>query len=172
MVITLSGGSLIDATKASIVITALGGNCEDYYGTNLVSNALTLSGKKLLPHLAIMTSSTNCPHLNSFSLVDVADHGKSVALLQPYWGAFFTPAIPLKIQKVSAIYQKTGFLPKTVHLDAMSSPELGKTYAAALHTEYRQVGFPCSLQEITGFSPVHIERMITAAKNPQLAAKL
>lgn len=294
MVITLGGGSLIDAAKASIAVTALGGSCEDYFGTNLVSKALTLSGKSLLPHLAIMTASasaahltryanvtslansqkkliidnaiqpqealfdysvttsmsrsftltgafdgighlsevyygfpetddrfalleravlygieliltalptllkkptdrgartalglgtdlggfaimtgsTNGPHLNSFSLVDVADHGKSVALLQPYWGAFFTPAIPVKIKKLCAIYQKTGFLPKTVHLGAMPSPELGKTYVAALHALYRQVGFPCSLHELSGCSPAHIERMIAAAKNPQLAAKL
>src|SRR5512133_3070045 len=43
---------------------------------------------------AIMLGSTNGPHLNSFSLVDLMDHGKAVALLQPYYGCYFARAIP------------------------------------------------------------------------------
>ena len=36
----------------------------------------------------------------------------------------------------------------------------------------RKVGFPTTLAELPGFSDEHIERAISAAKNPQLEMKL
>ena len=36
----------------------------------------------------------------------------------------------------------------------------------------RKVGLPTCLGEVEGFKPAHIERALTAAKNPQLKMKL
>jgi len=36
----------------------------------------------------------------------------------------------------------------------------------------RRIGFPTRLSEVEGFTDEHIERALTAAKNPQLRMKL
>ena len=36
----------------------------------------------------------------------------------------------------------------------------------------KSIGFPTTLSEVPGFADEHIERALTAAKNPQLASKL
>ncbi len=40
-----------------------------------------------------------------------------------------------------------------------------------IHFEER-IGFPATLGEVPGFTDAHIERALTAAKNPQLKMKL
>ena len=66
-VISFGGGSTIDATKASIVLASLGGSIDDYFGTSLVTQALGLGGKKLIPHLAIQTAASSAAHLTKYS---------------------------------------------------------------------------------------------------------
>jgi alcohol dehydrogenase len=56
MVISFGGGSTIDAAKAAEVLRTLGGTVDQYFGTNLVSDALKKQGKKLHPHMAIQTA--------------------------------------------------------------------------------------------------------------------
>jgi alcohol dehydrogenase len=67
VVISFGGGSTIDATKAAIILTALGGSVEDYFGTGLVSRALAGQGHKLIPHLAIQTAASSGAHLTKYS---------------------------------------------------------------------------------------------------------
>ncbi len=67
MVISFGGGSTIDTTKAAIVLNALGGNIEDYFGTGLVTAALSENGKSLLPHIAIQTLSGSASHLTKYA---------------------------------------------------------------------------------------------------------
>ncbi len=50
-----------------------------------------------------MMGSTNGPHLNSFSLVDIVSHGKAVAVMLPYYVVFFAPAIEGKLIKLASI---------------------------------------------------------------------
>jgi hypothetical protein len=49
---------------------------------------------------------------------------------------------------------------------------LGKAVAEAMIAFERKIGFPATLNEVPGFSDAHIERALTAAKNPQLKMKL
>ena len=67
LVISFGGGSTIDAAKAAIVLHNLGGSIEDYFGTNLVTQALTRSARTLLPHLAIQTAASSAAHLTKYS---------------------------------------------------------------------------------------------------------
>jgi ribose 5-phosphate isomerase B len=67
VVISFGGGSTIDAVKAAGVLCTLGGSVDDYFGTGLVTQALTKAGKKLTPHLAIQTAASSGAHLTKYS---------------------------------------------------------------------------------------------------------
>ena len=66
-VIAASGGSGIDATKAALVMAALGGDIEDYFGVGKVSEELYNQEKKLLPYAAVQTASGSSAHLTKYS---------------------------------------------------------------------------------------------------------
>jgi len=66
-ILTVSGGSGIDASKAGIALAVLNGDIEDYFGTGKVSEKLETSGKKLLPHLALQTAASSASHLTKYS---------------------------------------------------------------------------------------------------------
>ncbi|MCK5835027.1 MAG: iron-containing alcohol dehydrogenase [Lentisphaeria bacterium] len=288
-VISLGGGSLIDAVKASLVLESLGGFCDDFYGPGLVSQQLKLSGTELIPHCAIMTSSasaahltkysnvtdlekaqkkliideaitptiscfdysetttmdpdftttgaldglghlvevylgfdgesdqfelvekvaltgfeliinalpvvlgnlgnitsrahlglatdlggyaimlgsTNGPHLNSFSLVDLMDHGVAVGILNPYYTYFFSEAVPERVQKLNAILNRAGYLN-----DNHVFESIGETYLYAIHDFMDRVGAVTKFSDVKGFEVSHIAKMLDAAKDPQLAVKL
>ncbi len=67
LVVSLGGGSTIDAAKAAIVLCTLGGKIDDYFGTGLVTQALAKSRKKLMPHVAIQTAASSGAHLTKYS---------------------------------------------------------------------------------------------------------
>ncbi len=69
LVISLGGGSLIDATKAAIVMRSLGGDIEEYFGTGLVTQAMAAGGQILLPHVAIQTAASSGAHLTKYANV-------------------------------------------------------------------------------------------------------
>ncbi|MHC4592069.1 MAG: iron-containing alcohol dehydrogenase [Planctomycetota bacterium] len=121
---------------------------------------------------AIMIGSTNGAHLNSFSLVDLMDHGKATALLEPYYTCFFAPAIEGRLRKVGKIYQRHGYIDSAEDLDGMPSPGLGLTVSQGMAALAESVGFPTTLGEVEGFSNEHVQRMLSAAKDPALASKL
>ena len=67
VVISMGGGSTIDAVKAAIVLDVLGGDIEDYFGVGRVSGALEKTGKHLTPHVAIQTAASSAAHLTKYS---------------------------------------------------------------------------------------------------------
>jgi alcohol dehydrogenase len=69
MVISFGGGSTIDAVKAALVINALGGQIDDYFGTGLVTKTSITSGLPLLPHIAIQSISGSSSHLTKYANV-------------------------------------------------------------------------------------------------------
>jgi alcohol dehydrogenase len=119
---------------------------------------------------AIMVGGTNGAHLTSFSLVDIASHGRAVAIMNPYYTVFFAPAIQRHLKVIGAIYERHGLI--DCDLAALSGRELGIAVATGMINLSRKVGFPTTLAELPGFSDEHIERAISAAKNPQLEMKL
>lgn len=71
-IISVGGGSCIDAVKAAAANFALDGVCnsfEDFFGIGQVSRALAESGRKLLPHVASITASGAASHLTKYSNV-------------------------------------------------------------------------------------------------------
>jgi alcohol dehydrogenase len=291
VVISFGGGSTIDAVKAAIVLSVLGGSIDDYFGTGLVTSKLQNDRKTLIPHLAIQSASssgahltkysnitdlasgqkklivddaiiphsamydyavtvnaplsltadgaldgishalevlystvgkpayeivepvaleairlviaylpetlidpqseigrtalglatdlggyaimiggTNGAHLTSFSLVDVLSHGRACGLLNPYYTVFFSPAVTSSLRNVAAIYREYGYM--DVKPDQLDGRDLGLATARAMISFQKHIGFPTTLSEVPGFTDQHIERALSAAKNPQLRMKL
>ena len=119
---------------------------------------------------SIMIGGTNGAHLTSFSLIDVMSHGRACGLLNPYYTVFFAPAITDTLRKVGKIYYDMGYM--TEDPQSIDAEKLGTSVAQAMIKFEKEIGFPTSLNEIKGFSEEHIERALTAAKNPQLKMKL
>jgi len=119
---------------------------------------------------AIMIGGTNGGHLTSFSLVDILSHGRACAIMNPYYTVFFAPAIQRPLQLVGRIYQEAGLT--KADPENLQGRELGAAVAEAMFELARRIGFPTRLGEVEGFGQEHINRALTAAKNPQLKMKL
>jgi alcohol dehydrogenase len=119
---------------------------------------------------AIMLGGTNGGHLTSFSLVDVLSHGRACAIMNPYYTVFFAPAIEKPLRLVGGIFKEAGYI--DADIEGLSGRELGVAVAEAMIGFEKKIGFPATLGEVSGFSDAHIERALTAAKNPQLKMKL
>jgi len=150
-----------------LVVNNLKAACEDA-GDLDAREALGLGTD--LGGYAIMIGGTNGGHLTSFSLVDVLSHGRACALMNPYYTVFFAPAIEERLRAVGAIYKEAGYT--TAALETLDGQDLGLTVAQAMVAHARDVGFPTTLREVDGFTDGHIERALTAAKNPKLDMKL
>lgn len=119
---------------------------------------------------AIMVGGTNGGHLTSFSLVDVLSHGRACAIMNPYYSVFFAPAVEKELRIVGNIFKKYGY--STVDFESLTGRELGNAAAQAMFDLAKAIHFPLTLGEVKGFTDAHIERALTAAKNPQLKMKL
>lgn len=139
-------------------------NPNDAEGREALALATDLGG------YAIMLGGTNGAHLTSFSLIDVLSHGRACAMLNPYYTVLFAPAIQEPLKLVAEICIESGYAGESVR--KLSGRALGLGVAEALIHFERSVGLPSTLGEVAGFSDAHIERALTAAKNPQLRMKL
>ncbi len=119
---------------------------------------------------AIMSGSTNGGHLTSFSLIDVASHGRACAMVNPYYTVLFAPAIEPALQLVGQVYREAGLI--TADLDKLHGRDLGKAVAEAMLELNRRIGIPTRLADLPGFEDRHIRRALRAAKDPQLKVKL
>jgi len=119
---------------------------------------------------AIMIGGTNGGHLTSFSLVDILSHGRACAITNPYYTVFFAPAIEQPLKLLGRIYKGAGLTQADV--DSLSGRDLGIAVAEAMIALSKRIGFPTTLNEVGGFTEGHIERALTAAKDPQLKMKL
>lgn len=119
---------------------------------------------------AIMIGGTSGGHLTSFSLVDILSHGRACAIMNPYYTVFFAPAIQEPLKLLGGIFKDTGLI--QADIDSLSGRELGITVAEAMIALSKRIGLPTTLREVEGFTEGHIERALTAAKDPQLKMKL
>jgi alcohol dehydrogenase len=82
----------------------------------------------------------------------------------------FTDIVFANLWKIGGIFKRHGYI--DANLDALSAKELGRTVAAGILSFNRQIGFPTTLAEIEGIDSTVIEKILTAAKDPQLESKL
>ena len=118
---------------------------------------------------SIMLGGTSGPHLGSFSLIDILSHGRACALLNPYYTVLFAPVIQDQLKTVGAIFKEAGYIKEEIkNLDGRS---LGLAVANGMIAFAKDLNFPTTLKE-AGATREHLDRMLTAAKNPQLKMKL
>jgi hypothetical protein len=90
--------------------------------------------------------------------------------MNPYYVVFFAPAIEDRLRKVGAIYRKAGYI--TEALADLQGKALGMAVANGMIRLSKDIGFPLTLTDVEGFTDAHIDRCLTAAKNPKLDSKL
>lgn len=118
---------------------------------------------------AIMVGGTNGGHLGSFSLVDVLAHGRACAVLNPYYTVLFADAVQDQLLTMGGILKDAGYIAEP--LESLDGRARAEVVAKGMIGFSRAIGFPATLKD-AGANERHIERMIAAAKNPQLDSKL
>lgn len=86
VVVAAGGGSLIDATKASLCLLALGDQdsaLDDYFGMGTISPRLAATGRNLLPLVAVQTASGSAAHLTKYSNVTDLARGQKMLIIDP-----------------------------------------------------------------------------------------
>jgi len=118
---------------------------------------------------SIMLGGTSGPHLGSFSLIDILSHGRACALLNPYYTVLFAPVIQDQLRTAGAIFREAGFIQGDIK--NLSGRDLGLAVAKGMIALSKDLNFPTTLKE-AGATREHIDRMLSAARNPQLKMKL
>jgi alcohol dehydrogenase class IV len=119
---------------------------------------------------AIMVGGTHGPHMTSFSLVDLTGHGTACGLMNPYYAVFFAPAIEKQLRLVGNIFKKYGYI--TGDLEALSGRDLGITVAKGMVAFGKAIGAPTTLKDLPKWNDSYVDRILQAAKDPQLDMKL
>lgn len=118
---------------------------------------------------SIMLGGTNGPHLGSFSLVDILPHGRACAVLNPYYTVLFSSTIQDQLKRVARIYVNNGYLDEEKM--RLEGRKLAEAVAEGMINFFKRIGFSTTLKE-AGATEKHIEKMVSAAKDPQLKSKL
>jgi len=118
---------------------------------------------------AIMVGGTNYGHLFSFSVVSKLTHGRACAIVNPYATVFFAPAIKEQLKLVSKILKRAGYIEEDV--EKYQKRDLGTAVAEGMKKLLRRINFPTTFNEV-GVNDEDEERILKAAKNPQLWSKL
>ena len=119
---------------------------------------------------AIMVGGTNGAHLTSFSLVDLASHGRACGIMNPYYTVFFAPAIQPQLQAVGGVLAKAGLV--KADLAHLTGRDLGMAVAEGMIAFTATLGCPTRLSQLDGFGEAHVRRALEAAKDPALESKL
>lgn len=143
---------------------------------NVISNPKDLKAREAiglgtdLGGYAIMVGGTNGAHLNSFSMTDILSHGRTCALMNPYYVVFFSPVIENRLREAGLVFARAGYI--NDDLDKLKGRSLGLAIAKGMMLLSKEIGFPTTLCEVPGFTDLHIQRCLNAAKNPKLESKL
>jgi alcohol dehydrogenase len=119
---------------------------------------------------AIMTGGTSGAHLTSFSLIDIAPHGRACGLMNPYYAVFYSGAIQEQLKAVNQIFMQHGFIGKEAAL--AQGRDAALSFARGMFAFEASIGAPTKLSELPGFSEEHIQRCLRAARDSDLKMKL
>ncbi len=75
-VVVVAGGSGIDAAKAANVLSACGGDVEEYFGNGEVTQKIKNTDDNLLPLVAVQTASSSAAHLTKYSNITDVQRGQ------------------------------------------------------------------------------------------------
>lgn len=112
------------------------------------------------------TAASSGAHLTSFSLVDLAAHGAACGIMNPYYAVLYTPAIQPQLKSISRVLARYGYVPEGT--DSLQGRELSQAVAGGLIAFGKAIHAPTKLSDLDGFGEKHIQRILTAAKEPSL----
>ncbi|MCJ7543105.1 MAG: iron-containing alcohol dehydrogenase, partial [Phycisphaerae bacterium] len=98
---------------------------------------------------AIMVGGTSAAHLTSFSLVDLASHGRACGIMNPYYTVFFAPAIQRQLQAVGGVLAGAGLI--RADLAHRAGRDLGVAVAEGMVAFAGSLGCPTRLSQLAGF---------------------
>ena len=119
---------------------------------------------------AIMLGGTHGPHMTSFSLVDLAGHGTACGLMNPYYAVFFAPAIEKQVRLAGSLFKKYGYISENI--DGLDGRDLGIAFAKGMIAFAKAIKAPTTLAELPRWNDAYVDKILTAAKDPQLDMKL
>ena len=119
---------------------------------------------------AIMVGGTHGPHMTSFSLVDLTGHGTACGLMNPYYAVFFAPAIPKQLLLAGNIFRKYGYISEDI--SSLKGRDLGIAFARGMIAFGKAINAPTTLGELPKWNDAYVEKILDAAKDPQLDMKL
>ena len=119
---------------------------------------------------AIMIGGTHGPHMTSFSLVDCAGHGTACGLMNPYYAVFFAPAIEKQLRLAGNIFKKYGYISE--NLENLKGRDLGISFAKGMIAFGKAINAPTTLKDLPNWDNAYVDKILTAAKDPQLDMKL
>ncbi len=123
---------------------------QDREARRMMSLASTLGGSVLFYKQA------GLPHLNSFSWSHVMDHGEAVAVMLPYYSAYYAPNISEKMKKVAEL------------MGIRKSRNMTKDFVEGLFDFYRKIGFHLTLREFKNFSEDLIKKAVRDASQNRM----
>jgi alcohol dehydrogenase len=119
---------------------------------------------------AIMVGGTHGPHMTSFSLVDLTGHGTACGLMNPYYAVFFFFSFEKQLRLAGNIFKKYGYISEDP--ESLSGRELGLTFAMGMVAFGKAIGAPVTLKELPRWNDGYVNKILEAAKDPQLDMKL
>jgi alcohol dehydrogenase len=119
---------------------------------------------------AIMVGGTHGPHMTSFSLVDLAGHGTACGIMNPYYLVLFAPVIEGQLRLTGGIFKRYGYIAED--LEGLSGRDLGIAVARGMVAFGKAIKAPTTLGELPRWHDGYVEKILTAAKDPQLEMKL
>jgi len=119
---------------------------------------------------AIMVGGTHGPHMTSFSLVDLTGHGTACGLMNPYYAVFFAPAIEKQLLLAGNIFKKYGFISE--NLESLKGRDLGIAFAKGMIAFGKAINAPTTLRDLPKWNDGYVDKILTAAKDPQPDMKL
>lgn len=123
---------------------------QDREARSMMSLASTLGGSVLFYKQA------GLPHLNSFSWSNVMDHGEAVAVMLPYYSAYYAPNISEKMKKVAEL------------MPIRESKNKTQDFVQGLFEFYKKVDFPLTLKEFKNFSEDLIDKAVRDASQNRM----
>lgn len=123
---------------------------QDREARRIMSLASTLGGTVLYYKQA------GLPHLTSFSWSSIMDHGEAVAIMLPYYSAYYAPYIKEKIKCVAEL------------MGIPDSKDITKAFVEGLFDFYRKIDFPLTLKGFKGFSEDLIRKAVQEASQNRM----
>jgi alcohol dehydrogenase len=92
--------------------------------------------------------------------------------MNPYYTVLFAASIEKQLKLIGARYASAGYMKPGFDVENFSGRDLAVAVAEGMRAFSRSAGAETRLGEFSKFTPAHVERALTAAKDPQLRMKL